>query len=131
MGKAFKDLAGSKKAIVFFITVVAMAAIIFGGVDPEHGSDFIDKLVKLAMAYLGGQGLADLGKYAGEAYSSGKKAVESRDKDGDWKDRLGDAADAADEISEKAEEAADAAGEVAADVAEKADKIAPPPKTGE
>lgn len=127
MGKAIKDLAGSKKAIVFFVTVVAMAAIIFGGVDPEHGSEFIDKLVNLAMAYLGGQGLADLGKYAGEAYASGKKAVESRDKDGDWKDRLSDAGEAADEVSEAAEDAAD----VVAEMAEKAKKIDPPPKTGE
>ena len=78
--KAIKDLAGSKKAIVFFITVAAMTATTFGGVEPERATDFIDKLVMLAMAYLGGQGLADLGKYAGEAYSSGKKALESRAK---------------------------------------------------
>jgi len=77
--QAFNDMSGSKKAIVFVLTALLMAAVIFGGVDTEAANEFTDKLYKLAMAYLGGQGLADLGKYAGEAWKSGKKAVDSRD----------------------------------------------------
>lgn len=81
MLKAFKDMSGSKKAIVFVLTAILMAAVIFGGIETEAANHFTDKLYKLAMAYLGGQGLADLGKYAGEAYKAGKGAVETRDKD--------------------------------------------------
>ena len=81
MIKAFKDLSGSKKAVVYVFTALLMAAVLFGGVDPEAANSFTDKLYKLAMAYLGGQGLADLGKYAGEAYGAGKEAVASRDTD--------------------------------------------------
>lgn len=81
MLQAFKDMSGSKKAIVFALTAILMAAVIFGGVETEAANHFTDKLYKLAMAYLGGQGLADLGKYAGEAYKAGKNAVETRDTD--------------------------------------------------
>jgi len=81
MLQAFKDMSGSKKAIVFALTAILMAAVIFGGVETEAANHFTDKLYKLAMAYLGGQGLADLGRYAGEAYKAGKNAVETRDTD--------------------------------------------------
>lgn len=81
MLQAFKDMSGSKKAIVFALTAILMAAVIFGGIETEAANHFTDKLYKLAMAYLGGQGLADLGKYAGEAYRAGKNAVETRDTD--------------------------------------------------
>lgn len=78
MKKAIQSLFESKKAVVFMTTVIIMAAVTFG-IDPAHAAEFVDKLTALAMAYLGGQGLADLGKYAGEAYSSGKKAVVERE----------------------------------------------------
>lgn len=73
------DLARSKKALVFLITALATAAVTFSGIDPALAADFTDKLYLLAMAYLGGQGLADLGKYAGQAYASGQLALASRD----------------------------------------------------
>jgi hypothetical protein len=79
MKNAIQSLFGSKKAVVFMTTVIIMAAVTFG-IDPEHAAEFVDKLTALAMAYLGGQGLADLGKYAGEAYSSGKRAVAERER---------------------------------------------------
>lgn len=79
MLQALKEMSGSKKAIVFVVTVAFMAAVIFGGVETEAANDFTEKLYLLAMAYLGGQGLADLGRYAGEAYRSGKVALETRD----------------------------------------------------
>ena len=78
MKKVLQSLFESKKAVVFMTTVIIMAAVMFG-INPEHAADFVDKLSALAMAYLGGQGLADLGKYAGEAYASGKKAVVERE----------------------------------------------------
>lgn len=77
--KGVTGLAQSKKAVVFLLTAALMAAVMFGGFDPAAVGDFTDKLYKLAMAYLGGQGLADLGRYAGEAYASGKKAIDTRD----------------------------------------------------
>jgi len=79
MLQALKEMSGSKKAIVFVVTVAFMAAVIFGGVETQAANDFTEKLYLLAMAYLGGQGLADLGRYAGEAYRSGKVALETRD----------------------------------------------------
>lgn len=79
MLQAIKEMSGSKKAIVFVVTVAFMAAVIFGGVETEAANDFTEKLYLLAMAYLGGQGLADLGRYAGEAYRSGRVALETRD----------------------------------------------------
>lgn len=105
--KAIKDLVGSKKAIVFFVTVAAMSAITFGGVDATQATDFVDKLTMLAMAYLGGQGLADLGRYAGEAYASGKKAIEGRDTGRDWKGRVELAVATADDIGKKVEAVTD------------------------
>ena len=126
MKQAISGLFSSKKAIVYVVTVGVMAGIIFGGVDPEHAADFVDKLSKLAMAYLGGQGLADLGKYAGQAYASGKKAVAERDANpGDWKDRVAEAGDVAQDAGEKAGEAVEAAAS-GSDVA----TIPPPPKIG-
>ncbi len=126
MKQAISGLFSSKKAIVYVVTVGVMAGIIFGGVDPDHAADFVDKLSKLAMAYLGGQGLADLGKYAGQAYASGKKAVAERDSNpGDWKDRVAEAGDVAQDAGEKAGEAAEAAAS-GNDVA----TIPPPPKIG-
>ena len=64
MGGAFRDLAGSKKFIVFFVSVV----IVVGGrlgfdLDPE----VVEKVVALAVAYLIGQGIADFGKGRGDA----------------------------------------------------------------
>ena len=123
MKNAVSGLFSSKKAIVYVVTVGVMAAIIFGGIDPEHASEFVDKLSKLAMAYLGGQGLADLGKYAGEAYSTGQKAIADRDRElDDWNTRIEDAAEAGQDAGEKTEE-----------VVEKAEaegKIPAPPKVG-
>ena len=95
MKNAISGLLSSKKAIVYVVTVLVMAGIIFGGVDPDHAADFVDKLSKLAMAYLGGQGLSDLGRYAGEAYASGQKAIADRDRELDeWNTRIEDAAEA-------------------------------------
>ena len=123
MKNAISGLFSSKKAIVYVVTVLVMAGIIFGGVDPEHAADFVDKLSNLAMAYLGGQGLADLGKYAGEAYASGQKAIADRDRElDDWNTRIEDAA-----------EAGKAAGDKAEEVVEKAEekgKLPAPPKVG-
>lgn len=105
MKNAIAGLFSSKKAIVYVVTVLVMAGIIFGGVDPDHASDFIDKLGGLAMAYLGGQGLADLGKYAGEAYASGQKAIADRDRELDnWEERVVAAAEAGQEAGAKTEE---------------------------
>lgn len=123
MKQAISGLISSKKAIVYVVTVGVMAGIIFGGVDPEQASGFVDKLTKLAMAYLGGQGLADLGKYAGEAYASGKKAIAGRDPDvSQWDERVEGASAAADDI-------ADDVGRVV-DKVEKDGALPAPPKTG-
>ncbi len=100
MKEAISGLLSSKKAIVYIVTVAVMAAVMFGGVDPEHASDFIDSLTDLAMAYLGGQGLADLGRHAGAAYASGKKAIDNRDEDvSGWTDRAAEAGDAAEDAA--------------------------------
>lgn len=104
MKNTIKELVSSKKALIYVTTVGTIAAIIFGGIDPEHASDFIDKLTALAMAYLGGQGLADLGKYAGEAYASGKTAVESRGEGGSVSEALAVATEAAESVDRVAEE---------------------------
>ena len=104
--KALKDLSQSKKAIVYVITAAVMAAVLFSGVEPAAAESFLDKLYKLAMAYLGGQGLADLGRYAGEAWSTGKAAVESRDPDREVS--LDRAIEAAGDVAKKAEDVADA-----------------------
>jgi len=109
MKTAISGLLSSKKAIIYVVTVGTMAAIMFGGVDPEHASEFIDSLTNLAMAYLGGQGLADLGKYAGNAYKSGKKAIAGRDADGSFVDRASEAGEAAESAAKAAAEVADAA----------------------
>ncbi len=104
MKQAIAGLFGSKKAIVYVVTVGVMAAVMFGGVEAEHASDFIDKLSKLAMAYLGGQGLADLGKYAGAAYRSGKKAIDGRDPNASgWQGRVDDAVAAGGDAGDAAE----------------------------
>ena len=106
---AITGLFKSKKAIVYLASVAVMAAIIFG-VEPEHATEFVDKLVNLSMAYLGGQGLADLGKYAGEAYATGQKAIADRDRElSDWNDRVATAAGAAESARDTVEAAVDAA----------------------
>jgi len=104
MKNMIKDLATSKKALIYLVTVATIAAIVFGGIDPEHASDFVDKLTALAMAYLGGQGLADLGKYAGEAIASGKTAVASRGEGGDVAEALEVATKAATSVESVSEE---------------------------
>ena len=127
MKNAISGLFSSKKAIVYVVTVIVMAAIIFGGVDPDHASDFVDKLSKLAMAYLGGQGLADLGKYAGEAYSSGQKAIADRDREmDDWETRVAEGVEAGKGAGDKVEDVAEAAEEKA----EQDGKLPAPPKVG-
>lgn len=88
MKNAAIGLLSSKKAVVYLVTVIVMAAVIFGGVDPAHAADFVEKLTMLSMAYLGGQGLADMGRYAGEAYASGKRAITESDRSGPLADRL-------------------------------------------
>jgi len=98
--KALKDLGQSKKAIVYVITAVVMAGVLFSGIDPDAAESFLDKLYKLAMAYLGGQGLADLGRYAGEAYASGKKALDTRKPGREV--TVGELAEAAKDVTEKA-----------------------------
>jgi len=75
--EAAKGLIRSKKAIVYAVAVVAMTAVVFGGLDPQLAHEFVDKLTLLTMAYLGGQGAADLGKYLGDAWATGKALVES------------------------------------------------------
>lgn len=110
MKNAVSGLFSSKKAIVYVVTVIVMGAIIFGGVDPEHASEFVDKLSNLAMAYLGGQGLSDLGKYAGQAYASGQKAIADRDCELDnWEERVADGVEAGQDAGEKAEDVAEKA----------------------
>lgn len=126
MKQAISGLISSKKAIVYVVTVGVMAGIIFGGVDPEQATDFVDKLSKLAMAYLGGQGLSDLGKYAGEAYASGQKAIADRDRElGKWNERLGEAGAAAGDIEDKIEDVVEAGA-----AAKEAGKLPALPKLG-
>lgn len=105
--KVLKELTQSKKAIVYVVTAAVMAVVMFAGLDPVAVADFTDKLYMLAMAYLGGQGLADLGKYAGEAYASGKKVVVSQ---GGAPDREAAAAVAL-AVGERAAEVIEEAGE--------------------
>lgn len=121
MKEAIVGLFSSKKAIVYVVTVGVIAAVIFGGFDPEQATDFVDKLSKLAMAYLGGQGLADLGKYAGDAYRSGKAAVEGRDSSSPTQARIQAAAAVAQDIADDVQDVAE--------VAEKA-SAPEPPKAG-
>ena len=75
--EALKGLAKSKKAIVYAVAVVAMTGVVFGGLDPALAHEFVDKLAMLTMAYLGGQGVADLGKHVGEAWVAGRALMES------------------------------------------------------
>lgn len=121
MKQAIAGLFSSKKAIVYVVTVGVIAGIIFGGFDPEQTTNFVDKLSKLAMAYLGGQGLADLGKYAGEAYSAGKETLGSRDTSGTPQDRIQAAAAVANDVADDVEKVAEAA---------KGTEIPEPPKVG-
>ena len=103
--QAIKDLTQSKKAIVYLFTAAVMAAVLFGGVDPDAAESFLDKLYKLAMAYLGGQGLADLGRYAGDAYKSGKAAIDSRDPDREVS--IADVVEVGKDAADKSEDIAD------------------------
>jgi hypothetical protein len=61
-----KQFITSKKFVVFALTVIVSAAVMFG-IPEESALTFVDKLVQLAMVYMGSQGVADVGKYAGEA----------------------------------------------------------------
>lgn len=70
-----KQFLTSKKFIVFALTVIVSAAVMFG-VPEEAALDFVDTLVKLAMVYMGSQGVADVGKYAGEALAETRKKRE-------------------------------------------------------
>ena len=62
MNTAIPGLLSSKKAVVYITAIIAIAAIIFGGVDPQLAPAYIEKLSDLTMAYLGAQGLADAGR---------------------------------------------------------------------
>ena len=75
--KVIKDLTQSKKAWVYLVAVVVMTGVVFGDLDPVLAHEFVDKMTALTMAYLGGQGAADLGKYLGEAWASGKALAAS------------------------------------------------------
>lgn len=72
MKTAISGLLSSKKAIVCFTSILTIAAIVLGGVNPEHAPEFIDKLTKIVMAYLGSQGLADVGKEIRKAMAAAK-----------------------------------------------------------
>jgi len=74
------NLAGSKKAVVFLLTTALLALATFGGFEPAAVEKFVDSLYVLAVAYLGGQSIADLGKYAGDAIARGREVVESKGK---------------------------------------------------
>ena len=75
--EALRGLTRSKKAWVYVLAVVVMTVVVFGDLDPTLAHEFVDKLTALTMAYLGGQGAADLGKYLGEAWASGKALAAS------------------------------------------------------
>ncbi len=57
-----KEMLQSKKFRVYGLAVVVIVASKYLGL----GAAELDELTKITMAYMGGQGLADLGKYAGQ-----------------------------------------------------------------
>lgn len=57
----------SKKFIVFLTTAVTAIVVSVTGMGEEQAGQLVDKIINLAMAYMGGQGLADAGKYFGGA----------------------------------------------------------------
>lgn len=76
MSEAVKAMFASKKFLVFLTTTLTAIIVAVTGLGEDQAANLVDKIVNLAMAYMGGQGLADLGKYAGEAMS---KKSESAD----------------------------------------------------
>ena len=59
IGSTLRELAGSKKFVVFLVTVLVVLASRFG---LDLGPETAERIVHLAIAYLVGQGVADFGK---------------------------------------------------------------------
>jgi len=66
MNETLANLAGSKKAVVFGVAIVAVAFSAKLGLD----SAALDLIGKLTMAYLGAQGIADFGKHRASSAES-------------------------------------------------------------
>lgn len=63
-------LLSSKKFIALITGVVGLLLVKFAGFTEEAAADIADKLANLVMAYLGAQGVADLGRGIGSNRSS-------------------------------------------------------------
>jgi hypothetical protein len=77
MNALIKSMLSSKKFIVFLATVLTAIIVATTGLGEAEAANLVDKIINLAMAYMGGQGLADAGKYLGHAMNGhGPKVVE-------------------------------------------------------
>ena len=76
MKNAIAGMFSSKKFLVFISTTLVTTLVVFGGLPEEQATEYVDKLIKLAMAYMGGQGVADAGKYFGAAMGKARSVVE-------------------------------------------------------
>lgn len=71
MSETLKDLLTSKKFLVFAAGSVAVAILRLSarfslGLTPEDAASISDRVTALGVAYILGQGAADLGKHAAE-----------------------------------------------------------------
>ncbi len=70
-----KALFDSKKFIVFLTGTITSAAVLFAGMEEAQAAQLADRIMFLTGTYIGGQGLADLGKgISGKGKSTDAKA---------------------------------------------------------
>lgn len=66
MTEILKSMLSSKKFVVFLATTATAIVVAITGLGEDQAAHIVDKIINLAMAYMGGQGLADAGKYFGQ-----------------------------------------------------------------
>jgi hypothetical protein len=79
MSDAIKSMLSSKKFLVFLTTVITAIVVAVTGLGDEQAAHLVDEIISLAMAYMGGQGLADAGKYFGQGLNGHGKDDEVDD----------------------------------------------------
>jgi hypothetical protein len=78
MNELLRSMFSSKKFIVFLATTATAIVVAVTGLGEDQAAQLVDKIINLAMAYMGGQGLADAGKYFGSALNGhGPKVAEA------------------------------------------------------
>jgi len=101
----------SKKAIVYFVAVIAMGVVTFCGLDPVLAHEFVGQLALVTSAYLAGQGIADVGKHAGQALDAGRALARSAGEHSPSASEAAEVATAAAEVAEKVDDAVRGDGE--------------------